>query len=284
MARPCRRPRTSTPTRTAATRSATRAPAASSCATRSAMQPAPRARRRDALPPPGHRPRPLPALRTRRAHAEHRAARHRRADHQPGPTADWRVAEDGAALRLTSVSSGRQLGVGALRRVAQTDSTAGPLVVRGRHRLRRLPRDRGQRHGRAVQGIAARRRRCAASSTTTSTSAPSTSSAAASTAGVPGARTGSPSRCATASTTSPTASPRWWRTSSPPAAPWARTAPTAGRASPAGRVTSRRPTRAPTGSGSSAPGARACGSWSTTWSRTGRSARSTRSSRTTATR
>ena len=57
-----------------------------------------------------------------------------------------------------------------------------------------------------------------------------------------------------------------------------------GRASPAGRATSRSRTRAPTGSGSSAHGARACASWSTTSSRTGRCARSTRSSRTTATR
>ncbi len=42
----------------------------------------------------------------------------------PGPAADWRVAEDGASLRLTNVSSNRQLGVGVLRRVVQTDSTA----------------------------------------------------------------------------------------------------------------------------------------------------------------
>ena len=64
----------------------------------------------------------------------------------------------------------------------------------------------------------------------------------------------------------------------------ARTAPRDGRASRAGRATSRSPTRAPTGSGSSARGGRACASWSTTSSRTARSASSTRSSRTTATR
>ena len=66
-----------------------------------------------------------------------------------------------------------------------------------------------------------------------------------------------------------------------PAAP---TAPKDGRASRAGRATSRSPTRAPTGSGSSARGERGCASWSTTSSRTARSASSTRSSRTTATR
>ena len=62
------------------------------------------------------------------------------------------------------------------------------------------------------------------------------------------------------------------------------TTPTAGRRSPAGRATSRLPTRAPTGSGSSAPGGAGCGSSSTTSSRTGPCASSTRSSRTTATR
>jgi hypothetical protein len=42
----------------------------------------------------------------------------------PGPAADWRMAEDGGGLRLTNVSSGKHLGVGALGRVAQVTSTA----------------------------------------------------------------------------------------------------------------------------------------------------------------
>ena len=41
----------------------------------------------------------------------------------PGPTADWRVVDGGASLRLTNVSSGKSLGVGALGRLAQTAST-----------------------------------------------------------------------------------------------------------------------------------------------------------------
>lgn len=41
----------------------------------------------------------------------------------PGPAADWRAVEEGGALRLTNVASGRRLGVGVLRRVAQGDST-----------------------------------------------------------------------------------------------------------------------------------------------------------------
>jgi microsomal dipeptidase-like Zn-dependent dipeptidase len=41
----------------------------------------------------------------------------------PGPPADWRVTDVGGTLRLTSHSSGRQLGVGLLNRVVQTAST-----------------------------------------------------------------------------------------------------------------------------------------------------------------
>ena len=51
------------------------------------------------------------------------------------------------------------------------------------------------------------------------------------------------------------------RTCSPPARRWAPTTPTAGRRSRAGRGTTRSPTRAPTGGGSSGPGGAACGSW-----------------------
>ena len=42
----------------------------------------------------------------------------------PGPAADWRVADVGGSLKLTSLSSGKQLGVGALGRLAQVASTA----------------------------------------------------------------------------------------------------------------------------------------------------------------
>jgi microsomal dipeptidase-like Zn-dependent dipeptidase len=41
----------------------------------------------------------------------------------PGPAADWRVADDGDVLRLTNVSTGRHLGVGALGRLVQVGST-----------------------------------------------------------------------------------------------------------------------------------------------------------------
>jgi hypothetical protein len=42
----------------------------------------------------------------------------------PGPAADWRVSEDGEALRLENLSTGRQLAVGLLGRVVQAASTA----------------------------------------------------------------------------------------------------------------------------------------------------------------
>ncbi|MGH2979345.1 MAG: Coagulation factor 5/8 type domain-containing protein [Solirubrobacterales bacterium] len=41
----------------------------------------------------------------------------------PGPVADWRVIDDGGTLRLTNVSTGRHLGVGALGRLVQVAST-----------------------------------------------------------------------------------------------------------------------------------------------------------------
>ena len=41
----------------------------------------------------------------------------------PGPAADWRVTDDGGTLRLTNVSTGRHLGVGALGRLVQVAST-----------------------------------------------------------------------------------------------------------------------------------------------------------------
>jgi microsomal dipeptidase-like Zn-dependent dipeptidase len=41
----------------------------------------------------------------------------------PGPAADWRVADGGGKLRLTNVSTARHLGVGALDRLVQVDST-----------------------------------------------------------------------------------------------------------------------------------------------------------------
>jgi microsomal dipeptidase-like Zn-dependent dipeptidase len=43
----------------------------------------------------------------------------------PGPAADWAVTDVGGLLRLTNESSDRNLGVGALHRVAQVASTAG---------------------------------------------------------------------------------------------------------------------------------------------------------------
>jgi microsomal dipeptidase-like Zn-dependent dipeptidase len=42
----------------------------------------------------------------------------------PGPAADWGVADDGGTLRLTNVSTERHLGVGALDRLVQVSSTA----------------------------------------------------------------------------------------------------------------------------------------------------------------
>jgi microsomal dipeptidase-like Zn-dependent dipeptidase len=42
----------------------------------------------------------------------------------PGPPADWTVEDVGAALRLTSVSTGKQLGVGGLGRLNQTSTAA----------------------------------------------------------------------------------------------------------------------------------------------------------------
>jgi microsomal dipeptidase-like Zn-dependent dipeptidase len=42
----------------------------------------------------------------------------------PGPAADWRVTDGGSTVRLTSVATGRDLGVGLLGRVVQVASTA----------------------------------------------------------------------------------------------------------------------------------------------------------------
>jgi microsomal dipeptidase-like Zn-dependent dipeptidase len=42
----------------------------------------------------------------------------------PGPASDWRVEDGGTGLRLTSFSTGRQLGVGALGRLAQVAPSA----------------------------------------------------------------------------------------------------------------------------------------------------------------
>jgi microsomal dipeptidase-like Zn-dependent dipeptidase len=46
------------------------------------------------------------------------------ANAQPGPAADWRFVDGGATLRLTNVQSDKNLGVGALGRLAQVASTA----------------------------------------------------------------------------------------------------------------------------------------------------------------
>ena len=107
----------------------------------------------------------------------------------PGPAADWRVTDGGGTLRLTNVSTGRDLGVGALGRLVQVSLDRPPLVVCTRAGLRDLPRGGGERQRASRPRGPARMRACAASSTTTSISAPSSSSAAGSIAGVPGART-----------------------------------------------------------------------------------------------
>ena len=202
----------------------------------------------------------------------------------PGPAADWRVTDGGGTLRLTNVSTGRHLGVGALGRLVQVASTdprwsfapaqgcatfpevevnvtgqpfKGPQPEGARARLRRRPHPpRRLRVPRRPLPLRASLEPVRSDGRDARLRRP-----------LPQRRRRRSSR-----------------TSSPPAAPTARTAPKDGRASRAGRATSRSPTRAPTGSGSSARGGPGCGSWSTTSSRTGRSASSTRSSRTTATR
>ena len=90
------------------------------------------AARRHALPHAGHRPRPLPALRARRADAERRRARPGLADRHPGTGGRLaRDADERRTLRLTNVSTGRHLGVGALGRLVQV-AAPPPLVVRAR--------------------------------------------------------------------------------------------------------------------------------------------------------
>ena len=45
----------------------------------------------------------------------------------PGPVADWRLEDVGGKLRLVSVSTGKQLGVGAAGRLTQVGQRPGAL-------------------------------------------------------------------------------------------------------------------------------------------------------------
>ena len=75
----------------------------------------------------------------------------------PAPAADWRVDRRAAAtLRLTNVSTGRHLGVGALGPARPGRLDRPPLDARADPGLRGLSRGGGERHGQAVQGRRAR--------------------------------------------------------------------------------------------------------------------------------
>ena len=143
-----------------------------------------------ALPPPGHRPRQLPPLRARRRHAGREPARPDPARHQPQPgrRLALRVREQDpeAHERLQRQRADRELRPASSSR---SRARPPPLERGGRHGLRDLPRDPGERGGHSAEGRDPHRRRSAASSTTTSTSGRTSSSAAASTAAAPGAPT-----------------------------------------------------------------------------------------------
>ena len=71
----------------------------------------------------------------------------------PGPAADWRLQDVAGKLRLTSVSTGKQLGVGAAGRLTQV--ATGPArwgFVRD-DGLLQVPRGGGERHRPALQGL-----------------------------------------------------------------------------------------------------------------------------------
>ena len=106
----------------------------------------------------------------------------------PGPAADWRVADGGGTLRLTNVSTGRNLGVGALGRLVQVDSTDPRWTLAPAHDCTDFPEVEVNVTGEPFKG-ADPQAPVRGSSTTTSTSAPSSFSAAASIAGVRGAPT-----------------------------------------------------------------------------------------------
>ena len=193
---------------------ATRTPAASSRATRSATSPPPQ--RRGATPfrmqatalgryllygPDGRMP---AALRSTRSLPTTTPGPRRLAHEDAGATFGWSTSPPGS------------LGVGTLGPLQQV--APAPRWASCRRRAARASRRSRSTSPASRSRARARRHGCAASSTTTSTSAPSSSSAAASTADDPGAPTASRLRCATASTTTPTAPPPSWRTSSPPAA------------------------------------------------------------------
>ena len=273
-------PLTSTPTRTAATPCATRPPAATSCATRSATPP----------PPPT-----VAAATPFRMQATalgryllygpdgRDAARRRRSTRSrptatPGPRRRLARRPTAAATLRPDERLDRQAARRGRRSGGWPRSATGPRAGRSRQprAARHFPEVEVNVTGTALQGLEPDRagarlpRRPHPPRRLRVPRRPLPLRAAVE----PLRRDGRAAR--TAPTTTPTAPARWSRTSSPPAARSAPTARRAGRASPAGRATSRRRTRAPTGSGSSAPGGRGCGSWSTTWSRTARSASSTR--------
>ena len=130
-------------------------------------------------------------LRPGRPDDRRRPARHVAPTTTPGPAADWRVTDRAARFGFSSVSTGKDLGVGTLRRLVQTASAA-PRWKLSPPGLRHFPEVEvnvtGEPLGVRADGPVA------ASSTPTSTSAASGSSAGGSTAGAPGAPTASPSR------------------------------------------------------------------------------------------
>ena len=109
--------------------------------------------RRHTLPPAGHRPGQLPALRPRRRNAERRAGRPgRRPRPRPGRAADWRFTAVGARaatderLHRTAPRRGR---------FEPPDPDAhdhSPVDLRAGPGLRDVPRGRGERQGTAAKG------------------------------------------------------------------------------------------------------------------------------------
>ncbi len=190
---------------------------------------------------PGHRPRPLPALRRparlrlpaqgRCSAAPTRSSRRpTRAPTPTGPSTRAATATCSASAASTSRSAPT-----AAPSCSRRPQGAVPACT-PTQRLRALGRGRRRRQRARPSAVSRRSRRSAASSTRTPTAWPSSSSAATSTAASPGASTASPMRSRTArTTTSRAGAARRWRTCSTAARRAPVTTRSAGRPSRTGR-------------------------------------------------
>ena len=64
----------------------------------------------------------------------------------PGPAADWRLRDVAGKLRLVSVSTGKELGVGAAGRLTQVATGPARWGFVATTRLLQVPRGGGERH------------------------------------------------------------------------------------------------------------------------------------------